>query len=87
LTEILFAALVAGLAGAGIYLRRGRNGAAKTSKVEVVARGRWTMPPIELLERPAWSRTRTVGMYTLRGYLLIAVLMLIIKAVEVSLGH
>jgi NRAMP (natural resistance-associated macrophage protein)-like metal ion transporter len=87
LTEILFAVLVAGLAGAGIYLRRGRNGAAKTRKVEVVAPGRWTMPPIELLERPAWSRTRTVGMYTLRGYLLIAVLMLIIKAVEVSLGH
>jgi NRAMP (natural resistance-associated macrophage protein)-like metal ion transporter len=87
LTEILFAALTVGLAGAGIYLRRGRHGAAKAGRMEVTAGARWTMPPLELLERPAWSRTRTVGMYTLRGYLLVAVLMLIIKAVEVSIGH
>ena len=45
------------------------------------------MPPLELLERPVWSRTRKVGMVTLRAYLLIAVLMLIVKAIEVSLGH
>ncbi|HEY5430492.1 MAG TPA: hypothetical protein VIK04_15355 [Solirubrobacteraceae bacterium] len=45
------------------------------------------MPPLELLERPVWSRTRTVGMYSLRGYLAIATLMLIIKAIEVSVGH
>ena len=43
--------------------------------------------PAELLERPAWSRARTIGMYTLRGYLVIAVLMLIVKAVEVGIGH
>jgi hypothetical protein len=29
----------------------------------------------------------TIGMYTLRGYLVVAVLMLIVKAVEVGLGH
>jgi hypothetical protein len=45
------------------------------------------MPPLELLERPTWSRTRTAGMYTLRGYLVIAALMLVVKAVEVSVGH
>jgi hypothetical protein len=45
------------------------------------------MPPLELLERPAWSRVRTVGMYTLRGYLVIAALMLIVKAIEVGIGH
>ena len=45
------------------------------------------MPPFELLERPEWSRTRTVGMYALRGYLVLAVVMLIVKAVEVGVGH
>ena len=45
------------------------------------------MPQLELLDRPAWSRTRKVGMITLRGYLVVAVLMLIVKAVEVGVGH
>jgi hypothetical protein len=45
------------------------------------------MPPLELLDRPVWSRTRTIGMYTLRGYLVVAVLMLIVKAVQIGLGH
>ena len=45
------------------------------------------MPPLELLKRPAWSRTRKIGMITLRGYLVIAVLMLIVKAIEVGIAH
>jgi hypothetical protein len=45
------------------------------------------MPQLELLERPQWSRTRIVGMYALRGYLVLAVGMLIVKAIEVSVGH
>jgi hypothetical protein len=40
-----------------------------------------------LLDRPVWSRTRTIWMYTLRGYLVVAVLMLIVKAVQIGLGH
>ena len=52
-----------------------------------VAREEWTMPPLELLERPAWSRARTVGMYALRGYLVLAVVMLIVKAIELGLAH
>ncbi|HEV3229710.1 MAG TPA: hypothetical protein VGY97_09565 [Solirubrobacteraceae bacterium] len=42
------------------------------------------MPPLTLLERPKWSRARTIGMYTLRGYLLSAAIMLIVKAVQLS---
>ncbi len=34
-----------------------------------------------------WSRTRKVGMITLRGYLVVAVLMLIVKAVAIGVGH
>ncbi len=34
--------------------------------------------------RPYWSRTRRVGMLTLRGYLLISALMLPVKATELA---
>lgn len=94
LTEILFAALAIGLGGAGMLAARGRRHVPAWLDLPAGARppvpaGRetWTMPPFELLERPVWSRTRKVGMLTLRSYLVIAVLMLIIKAIEVSLGH
>jgi Mn2+/Fe2+ NRAMP family transporter len=96
LSEALFGVLACGLAGAGVYVARGRifplsipagDRIPKQPKPLRALRDSWTMPQLELLDRPAWSRTRKVGLITLRGYLVIAVLMLIIKAVEVSLGH
>ena len=86
LAEVLFGALLAALATAGVYTRIGRAQAGP-SRGDDAGREDWTMPPIELLERPEWSRTRTVGMYALRGYLVLAVVMLIVKAIEVGLGH
>jgi len=47
----------------------------------------WRMPPLALLERPVWSRGRTAGMWALRGYLIIAVLLLIVKAVRLATGQ
>jgi hypothetical protein len=43
------------------------------------------MPPLALLGRPPWSLSRKVTMLTLRGYLVVSVVLLIIKAVR--LGH
>jgi hypothetical protein len=50
-------------------------------------RATWRMPQLTLLHRPVWSRGRLVGMYALRGYLVVAVLLLIVKAVELGLGR
>jgi NRAMP (natural resistance-associated macrophage protein)-like metal ion transporter len=86
LTEALFGALAVGLGAAGVYVARGRR-ARPAPATDGVPREQWTMPRLELLERPTWSRTRTAGMYTLRGYLVIAALMLLVKAIEVSVGH
>ena len=86
LAEILFGSLLGGLAGAGVYIRAGRR-PPDAQAPGGIAREDWTMPPLELLERPEWSRTRTVGIYALRGYLALAVVMLIVKAIEVGLGH
>ncbi len=48
-------------------------------------RSTWTMPPLALLERPAWSPGRKAGMLVLRGYLVVAVVLLVVKTVQ--LGH
>jgi hypothetical protein len=79
----LTACLVVG--GAVVLRSRGaRVGPPEVSREE---RLNWRMPPLTLLQRPVWTRGRTVGMYALRGYLVIAVLLLIVKAAEVASGH
>jgi NRAMP (natural resistance-associated macrophage protein)-like metal ion transporter len=70
----------------GVYVIRNRPGV----KVEVKGSARerrstWTMPPLALLERPKLSPGRRTAMLVLRGYLVIAVLLLVVKTVQ--LGH
>jgi len=78
--------LLAGLAVMGVYAVRNRPGAAvEVTKVSKERRSTWTMPPLALLERPVWSPGRKAGMLVLRGYLVVAVLLLIVKTVQ--LGH
>jgi hypothetical protein len=50
------------------------------------SRVNWRMPSINLLSRPKWSRSRVVGMYSLRAYLVIAVIMLLVKGIELGLN-
>ncbi len=52
-----------------------------------VRRETWRMPQLALLERPVWSRSRTMTMWTLRIYLVAAVLLLIVKAVQIGTTH
>jgi NRAMP (natural resistance-associated macrophage protein)-like metal ion transporter len=81
--------LVLCLAVGGLYMLRVRPaGHAPPTPEEVLERERrhtWTMPPLALLERPVWSPGRKAAMLTLRGYLVIAVLLLVVKTVQ--LGH
>lgn len=48
---------------------------------------KWQMPPLEELTRPTWSATRKVGMFALRAYLFIAIILLVVKTVQLALGH
>jgi NRAMP (natural resistance-associated macrophage protein)-like metal ion transporter len=83
--------LLVTLAGAGIYTlyssRRSpaREGIDAVAEIPKEKRHTWTMPPLALLERPVWSPGRKAGMMLLRGYLVVAVLLLIVKTVQ--LGH
>jgi hypothetical protein len=47
----------------------------------------WRMPPIALLTRPVPSRGRRIGMTAMGAYILVAVLLLLVKAIELGLGH
>jgi Mn2+/Fe2+ NRAMP family transporter len=70
------------VAGA-LYLRalRRRPG---PDPIERERRLTWRMPPLALIERPKWTRGRTMTMYLMYGYLFVAVALLFVKAVELS---
>jgi NRAMP (natural resistance-associated macrophage protein)-like metal ion transporter len=79
-------AFLAVLIGMAAYVLRNRPGAAvEVEKIPKERRSTWTMPPLALLERPVWSPGRKGAMLMLRGYLVLAVLLLVIKTVQ--LGH
>ncbi|MGA7988712.1 MAG: NRAMP family divalent metal transporter [Candidatus Dormiibacterota bacterium] len=48
----------------------------------------WRMPSFALLSRPVQSRARLVALYGMRGYLVLAILLLLVKAVQLATaGH
>jgi hypothetical protein len=83
---ILSLILLFALLGMGAFALRGRGrGSHAIEPEQLERRATWTMPPLALLERPVWSPGRKAGMLLLRGYLVLAVLLLVIKTVQ--LGH
>jgi Mn2+/Fe2+ NRAMP family transporter len=51
-------------------------------------RDTWRMPSLALLTRPDKSRTRLIALCTVRGYAIIAMALLLVKAVELAIaGH
>ncbi len=86
LFEYLSLGTLIGLVAAGAYMLR--KHATHTEMAEqdepVVDRLTWTMPPLALLERPVWSPGRKAGMLMLRGYLLVAMILLIVKTVQLA---
>ena len=45
------------------------------------------MPPLSELPAPVIKGARRIGLLGLRGYLAIAMIMVIVKIVETALGH
>ncbi len=81
--------LAAGLLAFGLVTLRSRAHAASVTVIEsrpAVPKEQWTMPPLALLARPQWSTSRKIAMLTLRGYLLVSVILLLIKAIQLSGG-
>jgi Mn2+/Fe2+ NRAMP family transporter len=78
---------LAALAGAWFWLTRNRRPPPPPhprSTMTEAERLAWRMPPIALLKPAEWSTGRKVALLTLRGYLVISVLLLIVKAVRIG---
>jgi Mn2+/Fe2+ NRAMP family transporter len=82
--------LAAGLAAAGLALRVNRRrrggGAALGARIPRAQRSQWRMPPLALLKPVTWSLPVKIAMLALRGYLVIAALLLLIKAIQLGTG-
>ena len=97
LAVVLGAAIGFGFLVLGAWMllpsQRARRQAARSAELAEaraegeVRRETWRMPQLALLQRPVWSRGRTTAMWVLRIYLFVAVLLLIVKAVQLGTGH
>jgi hypothetical protein len=56
-----------------------------TVPVEWQDRRTWRMPALNRLARPSLSLQRKIGLIALRGYLLVAFALVVVKVVEVAL--
>jgi NRAMP (natural resistance-associated macrophage protein)-like metal ion transporter len=84
---VLGAVLVVVWAVAGVFYARNLRRRPPEPMVPMSRRATWRMPALNLLARPPWSRGRLVSMYLLRGYLVVAVLMLLVKAIQIGTQH
>jgi len=87
LAEVLGAVLLVFYVVAGVVLFLRRKTREPVPVVPMERRATWRMPQLSLLERPKWSTTRLVGMWGLRIYLVVAVVLLLVKAIQLGLGH
>jgi Mn2+/Fe2+ NRAMP family transporter len=87
LSLVLGGILSVGLAASGaLYVARRQAHPAPAAPMSRAHKESWRMPPLALLGRPEWSRGRLVAMWALRVYLVVAVLLLLVKAVQLSGG-
>jgi Mn2+/Fe2+ NRAMP family transporter len=77
---------VAAAACAAAMLPGARRSWARAGAAAYAERSSWTMPALETLARPVPSRARTVCLTVMRAYLLLAGVVIVIKAVRLILA-
>jgi hypothetical protein len=87
----LAAALLLGALAAAAWMRLTRSRrparpAHPRATMTEAERMSWRMPPLALLKPVQWSAGTKLAMLVLRGYLVISVLLLIVKAVQIGRG-
>jgi NRAMP (natural resistance-associated macrophage protein)-like metal ion transporter len=87
-TIMICCAAASALAGGVALARRLRPGSVASLPVDRAGRSSWRMPPLTLLDRPVMSAGRKIGMSALRLYLAVAVILVIVRIVELAAaGH
>ncbi len=84
--SIFLGCAVASVAGGGWVLIRSLR---VRSSVEVDRRDRetWRMPPLNVLSKPVMSTGRKIALTILRSYLAIAMVLVIVRLVQMAVGH
>jgi NRAMP (natural resistance-associated macrophage protein)-like metal ion transporter len=73
------------LIGAALWVAdRRKASSAVTAEAPAQDRRTWRMPPLNLLTKPVLSARRKVGLMTLRGYLIVAFALVVVRIVEVA---
>lgn len=83
LGSVMLGVMVAG----AIWLSLTQRNAAPVPAMSRAERENWRMPALALLERPTWSVTRRIAMYCLSGYLVLAIVLLAVKAAQLAIAH
>jgi Natural resistance-associated macrophage protein-like len=83
---IFLGCAVASVAGGGWVLIRSLR---VHSSVEVDRRDRetWRMPPLNVLTKPVMSTGRKIALTILRSYLAIAMVLVIVRLIQMAIGH
>jgi Mn2+/Fe2+ NRAMP family transporter len=79
-------------AAVGLYARdvlaeAGLGSVGLGGEAPAVDKNSWRMPPLSELPVPVIKGARRIGLLGLRGYLALAMIMVIVKVVETALGH
>jgi Mn2+/Fe2+ NRAMP family transporter len=83
-------ALIVAAGAAGLWLkltqRSGQRPRPVPPRLSAQERRNWRMPPLALLKPVQWSPATKLGMLLLRGYLVVSVILLAVKAVQLGGG-
>ena len=84
---VLGSAMMLVLVGGSVWFQLNRGREAPAPELSKAERENWRMPALALLERPTWSLGRRIAMLTLSGYLVLAIVLLGVKAVQLAIGR
>ncbi len=87
LLEVLGGLMAIVLVGGIIWLSLGQSRQPRVLEVSRAERENWRMPALALLERPVWSPARRIAMVTLSVYVVLAIILLGVKAFQLATGH
>ena len=87
---VLAIALIVAGGAAGLWLERGQRSGRRPRPVPVQMsqqeRTNWRMPPLALLQPVQWSPETKLAVLLLRGYLVVSVILLAVKAIQLGGG-
>jgi Mn2+/Fe2+ NRAMP family transporter len=87
LAIVLGVFVLAGTAVTGVWGLQEQKRLSGRPEMSREERVNWRMPALVLLQRPRWSPVRRVAMITLSGYLVLAILMLVVRAVQLAIAR